>query len=94
MACSVLSLFEEIEMRYLVAAIVAIFVFLGIALLAFIGAALLPPIFRGVFVLRLGGFRFWIANPLLMSGLLIALVGAAYTFRSKVKRPPIDPSGL
>jgi multisubunit Na+/H+ antiporter MnhG subunit len=68
-------------MRYIVATIGAVFVFIAAFLIILVLVALLPPAFRPVVHL---GFL-WINNPLALLGLALAALAAVHSFRSTVR---------
>jgi hypothetical protein len=74
-------------MRYVTATVGAVFMFVAVLLVCLVTIAFLPPAFKPV--VRVGfvpWINVWINNPLAFVGLGLAVLAAAHSFRSTLKR--------
>jgi hypothetical protein len=72
-------------MRFVVATIGAVFIFVALLAIAFVVNAFLPPPLQRPIAVPLGLVSIW-ATPILFVAIPLALVAAVHSFRSSLKR--------
>ena len=76
-------------MRYVIATVVVLFIFVAVVLISFVVDAFLPPSMQQSVKIPLGIFMIW-GTPALLVGIVIGGIAAVHSFRSTLKRKTSD----